>query len=144
MEHENPAAMLTHRIDGKPAWVKASLRETDWLFPFDDACRREFLIAIDHLRANTLPLLLLTADMFELTACRALAVRVRSALKEGVSFAVVDRLPLDGVTADESKAFYWLFSSMIGRPVAQKLDGTMVYDVHDTGLQALPGSGVRP
>jgi alpha-ketoglutarate-dependent taurine dioxygenase len=33
---------------------------------------------------------------------------------------------------------------MIGRPVAQKLDGTMVYDVHDTGLQALPGSGVRP
>jgi alpha-ketoglutarate-dependent taurine dioxygenase len=33
---------------------------------------------------------------------------------------------------------------MVSRPVAQKLDGTMIYDVLDTGQQALPGSGVRP
>jgi alpha-ketoglutarate-dependent taurine dioxygenase len=33
---------------------------------------------------------------------------------------------------------------MVARPVAQKLDGTMIYDVHDTGQQALPGSGIRP
>ena len=33
---------------------------------------------------------------------------------------------------------------MIARPVAQKLDGTLIYDVLDTGQQALPGSGVRP
>jgi alpha-ketoglutarate-dependent taurine dioxygenase len=33
---------------------------------------------------------------------------------------------------------------MVARPVAQKLDGTMIYDVHDTGRQALPGSGIRP
>jgi len=26
----------------------------------------------------------------------------------------------------------------------QKLDGTLVYDVHDTGAAALPGSGIRP
>jgi alpha-ketoglutarate-dependent taurine dioxygenase len=33
---------------------------------------------------------------------------------------------------------------MVSRPVAQKLDGTMIYDVLDTGQQALPGSGIRP
>src|ERR1700685_209360 len=33
---------------------------------------------------------------------------------------------------------------MVARPVAQKLDGTMIYDVHDTGARALPGSGIRP
>src|SRR5260370_35618849 len=33
---------------------------------------------------------------------------------------------------------------MIARPVAQKLDGTLIYDVLDTGREALPGSGVRP
>src|SRR5712675_3728062 len=32
----------------------------------------------------------------------------------------------------------------ISRPVAQKLDGTLIYDVLDTGQEALPGSGVRP
>ena len=82
--------------------------------------------------------------MFEFVACRALAARVRSALKDGVSFAVVDRIPIEGITLDEAKGLYWLFSTMIARPVAQKLDGTMVYDVHDTGMQALPGFGARP
>ena len=33
---------------------------------------------------------------------------------------------------------------MVARPVAQSLDGTMIYDVLDTGRAALPGSGVRP
>jgi alpha-ketoglutarate-dependent taurine dioxygenase len=33
---------------------------------------------------------------------------------------------------------------MVSRPVAQKLDGTLIYDVLDTGQEALPGSGVRP
>jgi alpha-ketoglutarate-dependent taurine dioxygenase len=46
--------------------------------------------------------------------------------------------------ANEATAIYWLLSSMVSRPVAQKLDGTMIYDVLDTGQEALPGSGVRP
>src|SRR5260370_33718614 len=33
---------------------------------------------------------------------------------------------------------------MVSRPVAQKLEGTMIYDVLDTGQHAIPGSGVRP
>jgi alpha-ketoglutarate-dependent taurine dioxygenase len=33
---------------------------------------------------------------------------------------------------------------MVARPVAQSLDGKLIYDVLDTGGQALPGSGVRP
>ena len=49
-----------------------------------------------------------------------------------------------GLSLDEAKALYWLLAAMLARPVAQKLDGTMIYDVHDTGQQALPGSGVRP
>src|SRR4029077_3325840 len=59
-------------------------------------------------------------------------------------FAVVDRLPLDELGPEEAKTIYWLLGSMVARPVAQKLDGTMIYDVHDTGQEALPGSGVRP
>jgi alpha-ketoglutarate-dependent taurine dioxygenase len=144
MQQEIPAAMLTHRIDGKQAWVRDNLRPHDWFFELDDACQRELSAVIEDRRANPLPLLLLTPDLFELRACRMLAASVRAALKEGVSFAVVDRIPLEGITPEEAKVLYWLFSTMIARPVAQKLDGTMVYDVHDTGMQALPGSGVRP
>jgi hypothetical protein len=70
--------------------------------------------------------------------------RVQTALDDGVRFAVVDRLPLDEMSDDEAKAMYWVLSSLLARPVQQKLTGTLVYDVHDTGKKATPGSGVRP
>src|SRR5579864_7596566 len=62
----------------------------------------------------------------------------------GVRFAIVDRLPLDEIGAEAATALYWLLSSMVARPVAQSLDGRLIYDVRDTGRAALPGSGVRP
>jgi alpha-ketoglutarate-dependent taurine dioxygenase len=37
-----------------------------------------------------------------------------------------------------------LLASLLARPVAQSLDGKLIYDVLDTGKQALPGSGIRP
>ena len=77
-------------------------------------------------------------------ACREAMARVRDILASGVRFAIVDRLPVAEIDASEATAIYWLLSSMIARPVAQKLDGTLIYDVLDTGQEALPGSGVRP
>ena len=62
----------------------------------------------------------------------------------GVRFAVVDRLPLDDIETGEAQTLYWILSSMLARPVHQKLTGTMVYPVHDTGRKATAGSGVRP
>ena len=79
-----------------------------------------------------------------MTACQEAMARARAILASGVRFAIVDRLPLDEMTTNEATAIYWLLSSMIARPVAQKLDGTLIYDVLDTGQEALPGSGVRP
>ncbi|MGH7066083.1 MAG: TauD/TfdA family dioxygenase, partial [Stellaceae bacterium] len=65
-------------------------------------------------------------------------------LDRGVRFAIVDRLPLAEIDAGTATAIYWLLAGMIARPVAQKFNGTLIYDVRDTGQQALPGSGVRP
>jgi alpha-ketoglutarate-dependent taurine dioxygenase len=77
-------------------------------------------------------------------ACREQMARVRHILDRGVRFAIVDRLSVAEMDASEATAIYWILSSMISRPVAQKLDGTLIYDVLDTGQEALPGSGVRP
>src|SRR5262245_55202333 len=63
-------------------------------------------------------------------------------LAHGSGFAIVDRLPLERIEREEAVALFWLLSSLIARPVAQKWDGTMVYDVRDTGRP--PGNGVRP
>jgi alpha-ketoglutarate-dependent taurine dioxygenase len=59
-------------------------------------------------------------------------------------FAVLDRLPLDEMDRDEAIGVYWLLSSLLARPVAQKLNGQMFFDVMDTGAKLKPGSGIRP
>ena len=131
-------------LEGPSTWVRADLRVEDWRVKLDACCRDEILGAIDELRAYPLPTIVLDPRDYALPACRAAMARVRAILASGVRFAVVDRLPLEAMNAAEASQIYWLLASTIARPVAQKLDGTLVYDVVDTGAQALPGSGVRP
>jgi alpha-ketoglutarate-dependent taurine dioxygenase len=131
-------------IKGPSAWVRADLQAEDWRVELDARCRDEIRRTVDELRAFPLPTIILDPRDFALPACREAFARVREILASGVRFAVVDRLPLDAMNPAEAIAIYWLLSSMIARPVAQKLDGTLLYDVVDTGQEALPGSGVRP
>src|SRR6516165_2152500 len=131
-------------ISGVSAWLGCDVRAEHYLVELSDACRAEICWAVDELRAYPLPTIVLRPDDFAMLACREQMARVRLILDHGVRFAIVDRLPLAEMDAAEATAIYWLLSSMVSRPVAQKLDGTMIYDVLDTGQQALPGSGIRP
>src|SRR5215472_12383599 len=131
-------------ISGASAWLGCDVRAEHHLVELSDACRAEIRCAVDELRAYPLPTITLSPDDFTMPACREQMARVRCILDHGVRFAIVDRLPLAEMEAGEATTIYWLLSSMVSRPVAQKLDGTLIYDVLDTGQQALPGSGVRP
>ena len=137
-------AVLDQPIAGRQAWTRANLRESDYRVVLSDAAQRELLDAAATLRRQPVPLLALRPDSLDLPACRAAIEEVRAILTGGVRFALLDRLPIEALAPEEAKALYWILSSMLARPVAQKLDGTIVYDVHDTGQQALPGSGIRP
>ncbi len=139
-----PSSVLDQPLTGRQAWTRADVGDSDYRVALSEAARRELLDAAAVLRRQPVPMLALRADSLELPACRAAMEQVRAILHDGVRFALVDRLPIEQLSLDEAKALYWILSSMLARPVAQKLDGTMVYDVHDTGKQALPGSGVRP
>jgi hypothetical protein len=131
-------------IEGPSVWMRRDVRTEDWQVELSDACLDEIRHVVDELRAYPLPTIVLGAHDFAMPACRHAMARVRDILARGVRFAIVDRLPLAEMETGEATAIYWLLSSMIARPVAQKLDGTLIYDVLDTGQEALPGSGVRP
>ena len=131
-------------IGGASAWLGCDVRAEHYLVELSDACRAEICRAVEELRVYPLPTIALSPDDFTMPACREQMAWVRHILDHGVRFAIVDRLPLAEMDAGEATAIYWLLSSMVSRPVAQKLDGTMIYDVLDTGQQALPGSGIRP
>ena len=131
-------------IEGPSAWVGRNVQPEGYQVELSAASRDEIRHTVDELRAYPLPTIVLRPEDFAMPACREQMARVRRILDHGVRFAIVDRLPVAEMDTGEATAIYWLLSSMISRPVAQKLDGTLIYDVLDTGQRALPGSGVRP
>jgi alpha-ketoglutarate-dependent taurine dioxygenase len=134
--------MIDRTIDSPQAWTRETLGPGAGLVPLPAACASEIEAVLATLRANPLPVLALTPDDFDLPACRAAMAAVKAILDDGVGFSILDRLPLDRMSRAEAVAVYWLLCRMIARPVAQKWDGTMIYDVRDLGRP--PGNGVRP
>jgi hypothetical protein len=136
--------MLETPITAPGAWQRRDVRPEDYRVGLSAACRDELLRAADVLAANPLPTILLDPAEFDLPHCRAAMAEAKRRLDQGVRFTLIDRLPIDEVPLESAKALYWLLAALVSRPVAQKLDGTMIYDVHDTGATATPGSGIRP
>jgi Taurine catabolism dioxygenase TauD, TfdA family len=132
---------LERAVRGPKAWTRDSIAPADWTVPLPPAALAEIAAMAEALRRDPLPTLVLTPALFRLQACRAAMERVRSLMREGVGLAVVDRLPLDGLSEDEARSVYWVLGQFVERLVAQKWDGSMLYDVTDTGREY--GYGVR-
>src|SRR5438034_829608 len=113
--------------------MRGTISESDWIVPFPPAALDELEGALRELRRDPLPLLLLAPTQFALSACASVMTAVDHKLRRGVGLAVVDRIPVERFSVEENRALYWLLGSLLGRPVAQKWDGTMIYDVRDTG-----------
>lgn len=133
--------ILDRQIDNSCAWKRSSLSEADWLIPVSAACQEEMLGLLNFMRKHPLPVLLRQPDQFDIPHCQILMERIRQVLEQGVHHAVLNRLPLEEMDADEAKALGWILCSMLARPVPQKWDGTMIYNVRDQGNHY--GIGVR-
>ena len=124
------------------SWTAADLPYNAGRLRIDDGTLAEILALGDELRRNPLPTLALRPEPFELPNCRALMRHAAGFLQDGPGFVILDRMPLEPLGREIAVQVYWLLSCMIARPVAQKWDGTMIYDVTDKGRP--PGNGVRP
>jgi len=136
-------AIMEHSLASPMTWAAQTLFENDGLVTLDGDCIAELDSAAAEIEANPLAIEALHPRHFEMTACQAAMARVREQIDNGIGFAIIDRLPVERLETEPAKKLYWLLMSMIDRPVAQKWDGTMVYDVTDTGKKSRPGSGVR-
>ncbi|MEH6478213.1 MAG: hypothetical protein V7727_21140, partial [Sneathiella sp.] len=119
-------------IDGPTAWTTNSLGPKGGFIILSQPCLDEILKLADFLEENPLPVTSLTPQDFELTHCRSAMQTVKAELDRGCGFALIDRLPLDGIPAEVATSIYWILMVLIGRPVAQKWDGKMVYGVADS------------
>ena len=126
------------------AWTRDTIAPTDWTVHLSAAALAELRAVLAEIRRAPVPLFLLDPSDFALEACRATMAEVRRVTQSGPMFAVLDRLPLAEMSRDEAIHLYWLLSSLLARPVAQKIGGQMFFDVKDTGAKLKPGSGIRP
>jgi hypothetical protein len=64
---------------------------------------------------------------------------VLAALETGRGFAVVS-VPPSRYSPEEMSAAYWLVGQLLGRPLEQNVQGTVLYDVRDTGQNVQYGA----
>ena len=105
----------------------------DWVVPFPERAAAELEGFVAGLRRDPLPTVLLTPPAEGFSACRAVMAEVGERLRGPLGLAVVDRVLVERYSEDENRAIGWVLGSLLGRLVAQKWDGTMLYDVRDTG-----------
>jgi len=103
---------------------------------------RELDEVVTSLDRDPLPLLVLRPEDFALDEARTFMCEVKRQIDDGVGFAIIERLPVERWSQSGVRAVWWLLASLMARPVAQKWDGTSIYDVTDLGRP--PGNGVRP
>jgi Taurine catabolism dioxygenase TauD, TfdA family len=118
---------------GALVWKRAQLAAEEWRVPVPAACAAEFEQIARAARAHVGPLAELDRRRLDLPACAEVMARMRAKLAEGPGFAVLDRIPVEQYRREEAQAIGWVLANLIGRIVAQKRDGTRLYDVRDTG-----------
>lgn len=135
-------AMPAGNFIGNLAWAGADLPPEAGLLPIVDEAATELSAVAAMLAENPLPIVALDPADFPLAACRALMREAARLLADGPGFVVLDQIDIARHGATTTTALAWLLARLLARPVAQKWDGTMVYDVRDLGRP--PGNGVRP
>lgn len=115
---------------GRPA---SGLSADDWTVSLDDTALAELRDMVARMRAHPLPALLRRPDRFNAPALKRVYLAVKEICDNGVGFAVIDRLPMDEFALVEMVGVYWALGRLMAPNVAQKRDGTMIYDVTDTG-----------
>jgi alpha-ketoglutarate-dependent taurine dioxygenase len=131
--HEESASMLDGQVEDARAWVAADVDSSAIVVMFDDPARDELLCMVRQMRDEPLPLLLRGPEQFASVALRDFLLRARGLLDEHPGIAVIDRLPMGCMDEQDAVAVFWVLGKLVGRPVAQRWDGTMLYDVADTG-----------
>ena len=125
--------MLTELIHDRRAWQAADIQPEDWTVHVSKDAISELQGMVSHIRAHPLPVLLRTLEDFSIPHLRDAMAATKNALDYGFGFCVVQGLPIDDYEIEEIVACFWVLGQLVDRPVAQKWDGTMIYDVTDTG-----------
>jgi len=133
--------MLTHTITDARAWRSRTIDDRQaWYYPLSPRCLAALDKTIHCLREQPRPTLDLCAAALPLADCAREFQPVRSALEEGRGFVILKGPTPERYSPLEMQTCYWLIGQMLGRPIEQNVQGTLLYDVRDTGQDVRYGA----
>jgi hypothetical protein len=130
--------MLTQTITDARGWTAAEIDESArWYYPLPDACWAMFEL-IKNNQKRALPPVSEISFSEDLRKVWADALQpVRTALEIGRGFAIIESPALPPI---EATLLYWIVGQGLGTPFTQNVQGTMLYDVRDTGQTVAQGA----
>ena len=117
------------------------MRPSDWCLDVGPAAQAELSALARRLAGYEGSIEDLVPGDFELPAVGRLMAEAKARLDHGLGFAILDRLPIEGLDERTAKALAWLVVAHLGPIVHQKFKGRRLYEVRDTGTAM--GHGVR-
>ena len=139
---EATAERLPQATGRERAWRGGEISAKDCVITLGDAAIAEIRDMSERLVRSPLPRLLRRAEHFELPrlsesmqqARKQLGIEnVHASKGRTLGVAILDALPMDELEPDAAITLFYIIGQMIGQPVAQKWDGSMIYDVRDSG-----------
>jgi alpha-ketoglutarate-dependent taurine dioxygenase len=133
--------MPTQAARDPRAWTAATVDDPrSWSYPLPEACLAAFDAARRDRQQSPRPLTVIRlAESVRSEWAKALR-SVREALEIGRGFAIVEAPPGGRLSGDDAQLMYWLVGQSLGRPFEQNVQGTLLYDVRDTGQDLSKGA----
>lgn len=133
--------MLNETIADRRGWTKATIDDSrSWYYPLSDGGRAALERAVSEADDRLRPM---TAAKLPATARAACAEGLRpviDALETGRGFAIITGVPVESLSERDAQLFYWLLGQLLGTPFEQNVQGTLLYDVRDTGQYVSQGA----
>jgi alpha-ketoglutarate-dependent taurine dioxygenase len=133
--------MLTQLITGPRAWRASTIdNPRSWYHPLSDRCLAALDQTVQQLRRESRPVTETRAADYPCAACADDLRPALAALEAGRGFVILSGIPRERYSVQELQALYWLVGQLLGRPFEQNVQGTLLYDVRDTGQDVRYGA----
>src|SRR5262249_29846487 len=123
------------------AWTAATLGgPAAWTVSLSNPCLSFLAECLQRLQRHSQSVANLQLSEADQAACTRELQPAIDILEKGGGFVVLDRLLLERYSTQEAQTLYWLIGQGLGRPMEQNVQGTLLYDVRDTGQDVAYGA----
>ena len=137
----NSSQILTDGVSDERAWRASSIDDTTaWYYPLSEDCLSSFKWVIRDAQRNSRPITEISHPDRSSNGCEGCLQPALDALNSGRGFAIVERVPIEQYQVEESLSMYWMIGQFLGNPMEQNIEGTLLYDVRDTGQHVAQGA----